>query len=207
MDWSCTLRLALGVILVASSGFAEKNEEEGKALVDRAKQLSDIRAEGAPAFQLKTSFKVIKEDSTATGGTYTETWVSRSQWRTEIVLGDFREIVVDNGKKRWALKSASAVPKGTEEVGFRMASLRFSPEYWRPEKIEDREIRSIAVRCIVPKPDPMGGKSLLCFDKGTGTLAAKVLPLEVLDRIVDNMCEYRLSKIRGQGFPTSDPVL
>jgi len=190
MNWSCTLRLALGVILVASSGFTEKKEEEGKALVDRAKQLSDIRAEGAPAFQLKTSFKVIKEDSTATEGTYTETWVSRSQWRTETVLGDFREIVVGNGNKRWALMSTSAVPKGTEELGFRMASLRFSPEYWRPEKIEDRKIQSVAVRCIMPKPGPTGGKSSLCFDKGAGTLAVEVLPLEVLGRIVDNTCEY-----------------
>lgn len=202
MDWSCTLRLLLGVILAASLGFAEKQEEEGKALVDRAKQLSDIRAEGAPAFRLKTSFKVFKEDSTVTEGTYTETWVSRREWRRETVLGDFREIVVANGNKRWLLKSTSAEPKGTEEAGFQMASLRFAPEYWRPEKIEDRELGSLAARCIETKPDSTGGKSLVCFDKGTGTVAAEVLPLQVRDRIVDHTCEYRdYGKFGKKVFP------
>ena len=191
MDWSCTLRLLLGVILAASLGFAEKQEEESKALVDRAKQLSDLRAEGAPAFRLKTSFKVFKKGSSGTEGTYTETWISRRQWRRETVLGDFREIVVANGNKRWLLKSTSAEPKGTEEAGFQMASLRFAPEYWRPEKIEDRELGSLAARCIETKPDSTGGKSLVCFDKGTGTVAAEVLPVQVRDRIVDHTCEYR----------------
>jgi len=181
---------------------AEEQEEEGKALVDRAKQLSDIRAEGAPAFRLKTSFKVFKEDSTVTEGTYTETWVSRRQWRRETVLGDFRKIVVANGNKRWLLNSTSAEPEGAEEAGIKMASLRFPPEFWKPEKIEDRDLGSLGARCMETKPDYTGGKSLLCFDKDTGTLAAEVLPLQVRDRIVDHACEYRdYGKFGEKVFP------
>jgi TonB family protein len=185
-----SLWLMLGVILIASLSFAGKKEDEGKALLDRAKQLSDIRAEGAPAFRLKASFKVIREDSTITEGTYTETWVSPGQWRTETILGNFRGTEVANGKKLWILNSTSSAPLGMGEVGFRMAGLKFSSDFWKPAKIEDRDIQ-IAVRCVYTKLDPTVGKSALCFDKSTGTVAAKVVPLDVQGRRVDNRCEYR----------------
>lgn len=83
-----------------------------------------------------------------------------------------------------------------------MASLRFAPEYWRPEKIDDRDLGSLVARCMETNPDATGGKSLLCFDKDTGAIAAEVLPLQVRDRIVDYTCEYRdYGKFGEKVFP------
>src|SRR5712692_3032027 len=57
--------------------FADKTDKarEAAALQDRAKQLSDIRAQGAPAFQLKATFRITKEDGSVADGRYTELWV------------------------------------------------------------------------------------------------------------------------------------
>jgi TonB family protein len=190
------------VVLIASLGFAGKKEEEGTALLDRAKELSDIRAQGAQAFRLRASFKVIREDSTMSEGTYTETWVSPEQWRRETVLGDFRGTEVADGKKLWTLNSASTVPLGIGEVGFRMTGSKFSADFWKPGKVDDWNIRSMAVRCIFTKPFANGGKSALCFDKGAGTLAAKVVPQELQNRIASNTCEYGdYQEFGGKAFP------
>jgi len=184
--------LGATVILVASLAFAGKKEreEEGRVLLDRATQLSDIRATGAPSFQLKVSFRVTNENATAEG-TYTETWLSRGQWRRETVLGDLRKTVVANGQTRWTLSSITPFPTGLNEIGFSMATLEATSEFWRADKIEDREIRSLAARCIETKADSRGSRSALCFAKEKGTLIAKAVPLEVHDKIVESTCEYR----------------
>jgi hypothetical protein len=61
-----SLFLVLTVSLFVSTAFANNKEAEAVALIERGKQLSDIRAEGAPSFRLKLSFKIIKEDGSLT---------------------------------------------------------------------------------------------------------------------------------------------
>jgi hypothetical protein len=51
-----SLFLVLTLILLASTAFAAKKDVEAGALVNHAKHLSDIRANGALAFRLKMSF-------------------------------------------------------------------------------------------------------------------------------------------------------
>jgi TonB family protein len=189
------------VILAASPGLADKKDEEGKALLDRAVQLSDIRAEGAPAFRLKASFKVIKEDLSVTEGTYTEIWATPVQWRTETILGDFSRTVVANGKKRWTLNSSSTMPTGIGEVAFPyMTTLKSFPELWKPRKIEDRQINSLPARCIDARLGSPVGTGSLCFDKSKGMLVAKVVRREVAGKIVENTCEYSDYQKFGEKF-------
>lgn len=191
----------LCVILAASLGLADKKDEEGKALLDRAVQLSDIRAEGAPAFRLKASFKVIKEDSSVTEGTYTEIWATPVQWRTETNLGDFSQTVVANGNKRWTLNSSFTVPTGIGEVGFPyMTTLKSFPDLWKPIKMEDRQIHSLPARCIDARLGSPVGTGSLCFDKSKGTLVAKVVRREVAGKIVENTCEYSDYQRFGEKF-------
>lgn len=205
MVWPCKSLMAVCVILIASSALAGKKErkereEEGKVLLGRAMQLSDIRSEGAPAFLLKARFKVINENSMSEG-TYRETWLSRGQWRRETLLGDMRTIVIANGQDRWTVSSISGSLGGIGEVGFPIDTIGTS-EFWTADKVEDREIRSLAARCIATKADSQGSRSALCFSKDKGTLVAKAVPREIQGRIVESTCEYRdYQEFAGKIFP------
>src|SRR5882762_2271773 len=188
---SCRLFfLLLSLNLIVSTAFATKKDAEAAELIEHAKQLSDIRAEGAPAFRLKLTFKTIKEDGSVLEGVYTEVWVSKAQWRRQTVLGAFGRIQVAAGRKRWLLDSTTAVPEhlsdllGLSEIG------RFRPEAWKPGKIEDREIKGLSLRCLETNPDSRGARSALCFDKSSGAVAVEVYPLEMNARIVDKTCFF-----------------
>ena len=88
------LPLVLTLTLLVPTAFANKKDAEAAALIEHAKQLSDIRAEGTPAFRLRLSFKTIKQDGSAIEGAYTEVWVSKTRWHKATVLGDFRRTQV-----------------------------------------------------------------------------------------------------------------
>jgi hypothetical protein len=111
MDWSRKSKLVIAVTLISCLAVADNKQQESAALIMRAKQLSDLRAEGSPAFRLKVRFKITKDNSTAQEGTYTEVWVSREQCWRETVLGDFRRTKVGKTHKGWTLNSSSTVPR------------------------------------------------------------------------------------------------
>src|SRR5271155_3005481 len=105
------LLLVLLVMSLVCTAFATKKDDEAATLINHAKQLSDIRAVGAPAFQLKMNFKIIKEDGSVLEGSHKEVWVSKTQWRRETLLGEVRETQVVAGRKRWILNSSAARPE------------------------------------------------------------------------------------------------
>jgi hypothetical protein len=182
-----SLSLVLTFALLVSTAFANKRDAEAEALIEHARQLSDIRAQGAPAFRLKLSFKMIK-DGTALQGTYTEVWDSKAQWRKETVVGDFRRTQVAEGRKRWLLDSTTAEPEylgaflNLTDIG------RFQPEAWKPQKVEDRDLNGLSMRCLETNPNPWGGRSALCFDQVIGTITAEVRPFQLGTRIGETVC-------------------
>jgi TonB family protein len=180
----------LTLALLVSTAFANKKDAEAAALIEHAKQLSDIRAEGAPAFRLKLSFKIIMGDGSVFDGTYTEIWISKAQWRRETVLGDFRRTQVAEGRKRWLLDSTTAEPEHIGNIPSLLEVDKSGPEAWKPGNIEDRTIKGLNVRCLEINPDPRGAIFALCFDKSSGTLVAEVRPLELKTRIADKTCFF-----------------
>jgi TonB family protein len=189
--------LVLSLNLIVSTCFGISKESEAASLIERAKQLSEIRAEGAPGFRLKITFKTVKKDGSVAEGTYTEVWASKAQWRKDIVLGDFRRTEIVVGRKRWLLDSSMSLPTVTSRITdlsslTEMSRLRpeTRPEMWKPDKIADRETKSITVRCLESKFDTLGGRSALCFDKSSGVLVAEITPLELGKRIVDKACYF-----------------
>src|SRR5579862_6694962 len=134
------LLLLAALTSLVCAAFASKKDTEAAALIDNAKKLSDIRAGGAPAFRLKMSFKIIKEDGSVVEGSHTEDWLSETQWRRETVLGDFRETQVVSGRKRWVLDSSPTIPKHLNHFLSLTDVLRLQPETWKPQKLEDREL-------------------------------------------------------------------
>jgi len=202
MGWHCK-NWTMGAILVSSLAFAGKKEmeEEGRLLLDRAVQLSDIRAAGAPAFRLKADLKVIHEGSIIEG-TYTETWLSRGRWRKETTLGELHRTVVADGQSLWTLGDISQSVTAIGELGFPIDRLAAAGEFWKADKIEDREIGSLPARCIETKAHSQGSRSALCFAKDRGLLLAKAVPTEVQDKMVERSCEYRdYQEFNGKTFP------
>ena len=138
------------LILLNAVGFAEKKEKEAAALIERAERQSDIRAEGAPAFRLRSSFAITRDDGTRIEGTYTETWVSSKLWRREVVTSDFRRTIVGRGVKSWQLDT-SEPPMGIGSVQHRAGF--DSPSEWltgdrKPRAIKDHATGSGEIRCI-----------------------------------------------------------
>lgn len=81
--------LAVALLFFSSTSFASSKPEEAASLIEHAKQLSDIRSEGAPAFRLAVGFKATKKDSSVLEGTYVEIWSTKAQWRKEIGSREF----------------------------------------------------------------------------------------------------------------------
>lgn len=184
------LFLVVTLTVVRSTALANKRDAEAAALIDHAKQVSDIRADGAPAFRMRVTFKTIKQDGSMLEGSYTEVWVSKAQWRRETVLGDFRRTEVAAGRKRWLLDSTAGVPDYVAELLNLLTFDRFEAEAWKPRKIENREIKGLSVRCLETNPDFHGARSALCFDGSSGAVAAEIRPLPMETRIVDKACFF-----------------
>jgi TonB family protein len=163
------LFLLVALLLTSTAFGSDKRDEEAAALIARAKQLSDIRAEGAPAFRLKIGLKTIKDDGSASEGEYTEVWVSRTKWRREAVVGDLRRIQIASEGRHWVL--GAVTPRHVGDV-YRLSDIRnLRPDDWKPRKLENREVNGIGARCLETASSP--NPSAACFDKTTGVLISE----------------------------------
>ena len=124
-------------------------------------------------------------------GSFVETWVSPTEWRSDLVLAGFHRTRVANGKKMWTQDTGDIeVLDNIENVGFFLNRGRYESDEWKSAKMQDRVINSIAVKCLQPKADARGGKSALCFYQSTGELAVAVFPRYFSNRVVDHTCVY-----------------
>lgn len=190
--------LAVTLLFFSSTSFASSKQEEAASLIEHAKQLSDIRSEGAPAFRLAVGFKAKKKDGSVLEGTYVETWSSKAQWRKEIVAGNFRRTEIFTDQKRFLLEPVEVLPEHIRDVPALSEVGRFQPEAWRPEKVGNRKLNGASVRCIETLPVVRTGVRILtgqglegqaeipslCFDKSSGLLAAEIEPESTISKDV-----------------------
>jgi TonB family protein len=196
-----TLRVIGGVALLAVTSFANKTQEQIADLIERAEQLSDIRAANAPEFRLKASVTLYDENGNSEGS-YVEYWVSATRWRRETAVGNFRRIEVGNTNKRWVSEGSKDLPLGLGQPAHALTVWKQNPDAWKSGTIRERTLAGESLQCVETKPNPTGGKSALCFDKSTGLLVAKIVPLELLDRIEDQTCQYsEYQDFGGKMFP------
>lgn len=106
-------------------------------------------------------------------GRYTEIWVSKTQWRKETELGDFRRIQSAAGRKLWLVDSTTVLPQQIVDIPNISDVSRLRPEAWKSRKA--RDINGIAVHCLENSAN--SATWALCFDKVSGTLYAEVSPL------------------------------
>lgn len=169
------LSITVCMVICASSALAESKNKEAASLIQHAKQLSDIRAEGSAAFILKGDFKILRDPDHPLTGSYTEIWASSSLLRVEVSAGDLHSTKVINDRKQWELSAPSEIPKdigsAANSIAYRID--RFSLDSRGPAKIIDRINGSGTFRCIVGQDDGFGGRQESCFDKSGGQLVAQ----------------------------------
>jgi hypothetical protein len=177
-------------------------QTRAEALLERARQLSDIRSPNAPAFRLKATFSFVGTDLETVQGTYSEVWISSSQWRREIVVEDSRRIEVGGPTRMWRLDNNQDFP---EQAALIIPVLDFFPprsKTFKFESISDYPEQHPPVLCASTQPDSTHTKSALCFGLKDGVLLEKVFPGMRPANIVENSCDYgSFQQIGSYSFP------
>lgn len=169
-----------------------------EALMERARHLSDIRAKNAPAFRLKATFSFVGKDLENTQGTYTEVWVSTSQWWRETVVNNLRRVEVGGTNRRWLLDNTQDFPDTAARLPalmklFPSATLRFDFQ-----SVVDSTKEMTSSECAITKPGSSGDKYAFCFEKKTGALLEKVSPEIRPTNAVRYSCFYGMFRKFGE---------
>jgi len=167
------LLATLCLALAAQSSAAEKKDKqaEGLALIERARELSDIRAPGSPPFRLRARVHLSDPWEGSLDGTYLFAWTSDEQWRQEIKFPNFYEVRIGKGTKVWRERNINYRPEaihGLLETVDLHKHLKVNPEE-TVQRIRERKYKGIVLRCVELKKRPRTERTL-CTDS-TGTLA------------------------------------
>jgi TonB family protein len=178
---------------------AQKSEIQIRAegLMEHARHLSDIRAKDAPAFRLRATFSFIGKDLNSVQGTYTETWVSNTQWRRETVVGDSRRIEIGVADKRWLFDSTPSVPETAVKVSDVMRIFPPGDRTFEFASIDESADPKSSSECAITKPGSREEKYAFCFDKKSGVLLQKAEPDIRPKNAVTDTCVYGIFRKLG----------
>ncbi len=180
----------------------EKSETQirAEALLERARHLSDIRAKNAPAFRLKATFTFTGKDLENTQGTYTEVWLSDSQWRRETVVKDLRRIEVGAPNRIWTLDSATDFPEGATHLPDLMNLFHSASRALEFESIADNPDQKPAEQCATTKRGSQQEQYKFCFDQKSGALLATLSPEIRPKNMTDYSCFYGIFRKFGDSW-------
>ncbi len=166
-------------------------QKQSEAMLEKARQVSDIRAHGAPAFRLEATFSFIGDDLETIQGTFTEVWVSRSQWRRDTVVNKLHRIEVGGVDRRWLLVGDANFPTQAERVSDLIDIFPNRLTTFEFDTIRDTSEHDPLTACAVTKAaGPQKQRSAFCFDKQSGTLVEKISPEVLRTRAADYSCRY-----------------
>jgi TonB family protein len=199
MTYASKFRVTLILTLIASYA---SGEDRQKALIDRAKRLSDIRSEGAAPFKLTAKFRAADQQAATTQGSYEELWVSRAERRREMSSANSNVIEIEQGHQRWVIDPIAAPDTRFGRLGSVIDFSFTNPRFKKLKRIADRQVQGVIAECVVSEPDPRGAKEALCFDKNTGFLLERIYPDELGNQLVDEACEYsNYQSFADKSFP------
>ena len=96
-------------VVLRSTSFAEEIQKHADAMIQRAREFSDIRSQGAPAFRLRATFSFVGEDLATIQGTFNEVWISNC----------------NGAGRRWPMISAALKSAGPADFGSWMKARLF----------------------------------------------------------------------------------
>ena len=180
---------------------AQDVQARAQSMLQRARQLSDIRSSGAPAFRLTATFSFVGNDLETVHGTYTETWISDSQWRRETVIGDRHYIDLAAPGKHW-LVFPDAFPTQASKLPTLMSFLPPASLDLVFDSISERSNPYVTAECAFTKPTAQNAHFVLCFEKKSGVLLEKGFPEKRPRNLVNLNCEYgTFQKFGDYAFP------
>ena len=147
-----------------------------ESLMDRARHLSDIRTKNAPPFRLKATFSFVGKNLESFQGTYTELWISDSQWRRETVVNNFHRVEVGTPNRTWTLDNSKDFPETAAKLPDLMNIFPSIPVRFEFKSITDDTDHKPAETCATTNPGALQEQYQFCFDQKSGALLAKLLP-------------------------------
>jgi TonB family protein len=191
MSARTTLLTVMCLVGLRSAFFAEETQKHADAMMQRAREFSDIRSPGAPAFRLRATFSFTGEDLETIQGTFTEGWVSNSQWRRETVANDFRRVEVGGSSRLWLLDEGKNFPVQAIRVSGLVEIFPARSAKFEFESIMDRNAQDSSTECAITRAaGQQKEKSAFCFDKRSGGLVEKISPEPLRNRAADYACQY-----------------
>jgi TonB family protein len=182
-------------------------QSEAETLLERARHLSDIRGPNAPPFRLKATFSFVGDDLETFEGTYTEFWVSESEWRKEIVIGDRKRVEIGRDSKLWETESGPMIPEKALRVELATGvfpALSAKLDFESVDPVVNRQAANErATRCAITKgAGSSRERSALCFDQEIGALVQYTIPQWARYHLTDLACGYgEFKKFGEQWFP------
>jgi TonB family protein len=197
-------RITLAVGLLALTGIlAADDKSAGKELLEKAGKISDIRAEGAPAFRMEGSFRLVpKNGGKESEGSFSEVWASKTRWRREFQTASFHEIEIASADKKWILDSGADRPSAALHALSAEAFSRYPPEVGR---VSERELGAVKASCVESK-DSGSSKALDCVDPQSGVFLLRETMVTPPNNFPINRrsCVYRNYESFGEHlFPRS----
>jgi hypothetical protein len=191
----------ISLVFLQTHSPAEDIQSRAQALIQHARQLSDIRSANSPAFQLKATFSFVSDSLETVEGTYTETWMSQSEWRHETVIRDLHFIDIGGSGKHW-LVYPEGFPERAQNLPVLMAFVPPVALQLKFDSIQERATADATADCAFTKPVIEGHPFVFCFEKKTGVLLEKVYPEKRPRNVVGFSCEYaRFRKFGDYAFP------
>jgi TonB family protein len=168
------LSLAINLPVKADAG-------EASQLLQRAADLSDLRAPGSQPFELTADIEIPSPHGQPFKGTYRLLWLSESKWREEITLPGYTRVRVGGAGKYWQKRSSDfevlAIYELSEVLDF-VSHLRSRARQLTPKVRRERD-HGQQLQCVVHEIDrehPPDRREEFCLDASQGTIAVEKWP-------------------------------
>jgi TonB family protein len=176
---------------------AQEIQKRAEELVQHARRLSDIRSPNAPAFRLKATFSFTGKNLETAHGTYTEIWLSNSQWRRETIVNNTHRIEVGTADRIWRLDNSTDFPEAAARLPDLINVFPQPSRTFEFESITDVTDQKIAEQCATTLPGSQKEKYRFCFDQKSGALLAKLSPQFRPKNLTDYSCFYGIFRKFG----------
>jgi len=150
----------------APAAHPEDVQPRAEALLKKGRHVSDIRSSNAPRFRLSATFSLVGTGLETVQGTYTELWVSKSEWRQETVTGDSIHLEIGGAGKHWILDKTEYFPEKAKPAAAVMQMFPASSTKLDFESVVDQEDLDLFTACALTKPGTRHERFAVFYKKG-----------------------------------------
>jgi hypothetical protein len=185
MIWSGALVLGASLLFASPMTRGDESAVASLALLDRARTLEDLRADGGRPFALHARLKITSPQGQA-DGSYLLIWVSKNLWHEELHIGDFSRVRdgIDGGYRQ--IRNFEYEPQvswdlaGMVDAGG-LARLNSKESVGKPR---NRKIGGRTLSCTEIGTAGFNWR-VLCFDAGAGLLVHATVSSVAGDQEID----------------------